>query len=232
METAVHGVQEDITRLEAEIRDALDRGVVLSGRRFRRQTAVTFERNTHTAKAARDTGLGTVGRRFDPIHDDVDDRIEGLILDAFANGTMYRFLACALCEDETPWTPSLADRSAAFFRELTDPVDQATVYEIASWVLLDFFLNAGGSWRIFLKYLSSLNQPVPNRDDRETAGDENEEMHEPQITRREIDRALAAMPTLASGMPLSGPLPVRPVEIPPLSFDPPSAMDSSTTSRS
>jgi len=197
MGTAVH---EEITTLEREIRDALDRGVVLDGRHFRRQTAVTFERNTHTAKAARDTGLAKIGRRFDPIHDDIDDEIEGLILDAFTNGTMYRFLACALCEDRTPWTPSVADQTAAFLRGITDPVDQATLYDVASWVLLDFFLNAGGSWRTFLKYLQSLNREMIRPGVvAEAAGDESEN------SATNDRRATAETLISASGIPSSAP---------------------------
>lgn len=213
MGTAIH---DEITTLERETREALDRGVVLAGRHFRRQTAVTFERNTHTAKAARDTGLATIGRRFDPIHDDVDDEIEGRILDAFANGTMIRFLACALCEDETPWTPAIAERNATFLRGLTDPVDQATLYDIASWVLLDFFLNAGGSWRIFLKYLQSLSETtrtIEPCDDARAAGDETGDAIAIGIATGTTEHgARAGMSTSVSGTPSSARSPESSIE--------------------
>ncbi len=240
MGTAVHeahtATNVDVTALEREINQALDVGVILSGRHFRRQTAVTFERNVHTARGARDTGLVKACQGFDPLHDEVDERIESLILDAFTNGTMYRFLAAALGEDHVTWTPAIAAENARFFADLTDAVDQASLFDIASWTLLDFFLNAGGSWRIFLKYLRESTRTLhenPNGGNAESAGDISAtEQSTRAATRKRTKGMRAATSTSANGMPLSAPSPARSIEIPSQSSAPHFATGSSTTSKS
>lgn len=187
-----------VLTLEREIEEALRDGVILDGKRYCRHPRLTFQQNNHIAKAARDTGLVKAMQGFDPIHDVVDDRIEGLILEAFVNNSMYRLLAASLSEPTVEWTPEYAREVAERFKGLTAPADQARLYDIASWVLLDFFLNAGGSWRTFLKYLCSRKATRPSAEERDAGNGTS--------TSDAID-AIGATSTSASGRPSSEPLP-------------------------
>jgi hypothetical protein len=156
---------EALRQLEADAAAALDRGVVLSGRVFRRAAGTTVEQDVFTSSALRASGLRGILRRFDPLHDDIDDQISGVLLAAFRSGHAFQFLAGVLTEAGAEWATPAAEANARFFATRSDPADKAQIYELIQWVLLDFFLNADASWKVFLSYLlKSRPERVGDRD--------------------------------------------------------------------
>lgn len=140
------------TVVDAEMDAALEEGIVVAGRRFRRAATTTFEHDAYTMRQLRDSGLLTVAQRFDPLHDDINDLTTTVIVDAFSSGKLFTLLAAVLVEDTVKWSLASAEANAAFFRGLTDPTDKAELRAFIPWALLNFFLNADASWRTFLKY--------------------------------------------------------------------------------
>lgn len=151
----------DTTAVDTEMDAVLAEGVVVAGRRFRRAATTTFEHDAYTMRQLRDSGLLTVARRFDPLHDDLTDLTTTVIVDAFSSGKLFTLLAAVLVEDGVKWSLDVAAANAAFFQNLSEPIDKAALREILPWALLNFFLNADASWRTFLKYSRGVGQPIP-----------------------------------------------------------------------
>lgn len=150
--------ERGLVALDKEIAAYLDGGVVLDGRLFRRTVRFSVHHDVEWHRALRDAGLLKAGLRFDPLHDDREDETTNLIIDGFSTGALFTYMGCALTEevrgDPVTWSPAVMRENAECFRQLRELDDQSRFYTATSYAILDFFLNAAGSWRIFLKYLS------------------------------------------------------------------------------
>lgn len=140
--------------LEPEIEAFLSAGLMLSGRRFVRPAALTFQRREYMAVAFDGTQILSFIGAFDSATDDVDILTMAISAHLYERGKLFIVIAGLLVADGTPWTPAVAQANAPFFAELSDPADLAAIDDALLWLVLDFFLRSRGSNGTFLRYLT------------------------------------------------------------------------------
>lgn len=194
------------TLIEQQVERMLADGVVLAGRRFRALGVTTFEHDAYLMQALADSKLLSTMQRFDPLHQELDDLSSAIIVECFRTGKLFALLAGVLVEDGTAWSPATAARTAAFFAALSEPVDKASLRSMIPFVLLNFFLNVDGSWRVFRTY--STSSALAAGDEKSSA---SANAHEPSTEAGEAQAggpsAAPLSTTTASGISSSGPWP-------------------------
>ena len=150
-----------LTAVEQSMEHALASGFVVAGRTFRRPATTTFAHDAYTMKQLHGSGLFVAMQNFDMLQSPtMDELTTAIVIEAFSSGKLFQLLAAVLVEDGVKWSPAVADDVAMFFENLTDIQDKATLREAIPWVLLNFFIGAEDSWRIFLKSSKSDGRMV------------------------------------------------------------------------
>lgn len=119
--------------------EAMD--IVVSGRRFKTATSMTFEQDIYTLKVLEESGLQDLARQYDPIHTDISKLSTKVIVTAFGSGKLFELLGAVLEEEGVPWSIKTAEENAHFFSQLRDPQDKSALKSSMVAVILGFFVS-------------------------------------------------------------------------------------------
>ena len=113
--------------------------ITLGGRDFEPMTVTTIEHDFWLMSRIRTAGLDALEKGADESPEEFVARILQQIIDS---GSAFDVLGGMLIPAQLrpqQWTPAIADETAKFIRELTDPIDKAKVQSQMIAILIGFF---------------------------------------------------------------------------------------------
>ena len=114
--------------------------IVLAGRSFRPATAYTFANDLYVSRELSASGLAEAFQAMASTPE-LDRARAQTVVAAFTSNRLCALLAGILHEDGVKWTEAGAAANAAFFADLTDPSDKASLLASLVERVAGFFLN-------------------------------------------------------------------------------------------
>jgi hypothetical protein len=115
--------------------------LTLGGRDFEPMTVTTIEHDFWLMSRIRAAGLDAIEKGAEESPEEFVARIMHQVIDS---GSAFEVLGGMLIPAQLPpqeWTPAIADETAKFIRELTDPIDKTKVQSQMIAILIGFFAN-------------------------------------------------------------------------------------------